>query len=442
MNPTASAAQTPVSPAIPSLGKRFAYGLYALPLAFVALPVYVHVPALYARETGLSLAMVGAILLATRLLDAFADPWLGTLVDKFERRVSYALIIAAASLPLALGFAMLVMPSASAPALWLVASLMITYLSFSLATIAHQSWGSAMATTPPARLAVTSVREALGLIGVVVAAALPVVLAQQLGADKAWQAIALLFAVLLAVGAALLFAVPRGHAGVVLHQGGWRDVLATPRFRNLLIAFLLNGIAAALPATLVVFFIEDVLKAKAYEGLFLVLYFVAGAAAMPLWLRLAKRIGQTRVWMISMGIAVASFIGALFLGPGDIVPFVIICLATGVALGADLAVPPALLAGVIAANGHVGQEGKYFGVWSFVTKLNLALAAGLALPLLGMLGYVPGAQSADGGAGANTQPLVLAYCLLPCAFKLMAWWATARFIKLHPEIDQVERVAS
>jgi Na+/melibiose symporter-like transporter len=349
--------------------------------------------------------------------------------------VSYALIIAAASVPLALGFAMLVMPSASAPALWLVASLMITYLSFSLATIAHQSWGSAMAATPPARLAVTSVREALGLIGVVVAAALPVVLAQQLGADQAWQAIALLFAVLLAVGAALLFAVPRGHSEVVLHQGGWRDVLATPRFRNLLVAFLLNGIAAALPATLVVFFIEDVLQAKAYEGLFLVLYFVAGTAAMPLWLRLAKRIGQTRVWMISMGIAVASFIGALFLGPGDIVPFVIICLATGVALGADLAVPPALLAGVIAANGHVGQEGKYFGVWSFVTKLNLALAAGLALPLLGMLGYVP-------GGSANTQPLVLAYCLLPCAFKLMAWWATARFIKLHPEIDQVERAAS
>jgi glycoside/pentoside/hexuronide:cation symporter, GPH family len=433
--PGAAATGAAIAPAVaapvPRLPARLAYGLYALPLAFVALPVYVHVPALYARNTELTLAAVGAILLATRLLDAFADPFLGTLTDRLQRRMPYALIVSVASLPLALGFALLVMPNAQAPALWLIGSLVITYLSFSLATIAHQSWGAVMAQTADARLAVTSVREALGLLGVMVAAALPVLLTQGLG-PHAWPAMAALFGVLLLLACAALFAVPRpavqAHAPAT--QGAWHEVLRTPRFRSLLLAFLLNGIAAALPATLVVFFIEDVLQAKAYEGLFLVLYFVAGALAMPLWLRLAQRIGQTRVWMISMGIAVASFIGALFLGPGDIIAYAIICVATGVALGADLAVPPALLASVIAANGHAGQEGKYFGVWSFVTKLNLALAAGLALPLLGALGYAPGSAS----GAQNVQPLVLAYCLLPCAFKLMAWWAVWRFAKAHPQL--------
>jgi glycoside/pentoside/hexuronide:cation symporter, GPH family len=415
--------------ATPALTQRLAYGLYALPLAFVALPVYVHVPALYARSTSLSLASVGVILLATRLLDAFADPWLGSVVDRLERRVSYARIITLASLPLALGFALLVMPNAQAPALWLIISLALTYLSFSLATIAHQSWGAAMASTAQARLGITSVREALGLVGVVIAAALPVLLAQQFGA-QAWPMMAALFTTLLIVACLVLRAIPRGQSSVASHtaSGGWQQVLRAPHFRALLLAFLLNGIAAALPATLVVFFIEDVLQAKAYEGLFLVLYFVAGALAMPLWLRLAARIGQAQVWAISMGIAVASFIGALFLGPGNIAPFAVICIATGVALGADLAVPPALLASVIAANGHAGQEGKYFGVWSFVTKLNLALAAGLALPLLGVLGYVPGGQ-----AQASLQPLIYAYCLLPCAFKLMAAWAVWRFAKMHQE---------
>jgi glycoside/pentoside/hexuronide:cation symporter, GPH family len=421
---TTLTAQATATPALPT---RLAYGLYALPLAFVALPVYVHMPALYARSTTLSLASVGAILLATRLLDAFADPWLGSMVDRLERRMSYARIIAAASLPLGVGFALLVMPSAQAPALWLALSLALTYLSFSLATIAHQSWGAAMAATAQARLSVTSVREALGLVGVVVAAALPVLLAQQLGA-QAWPVMAALFATLLALACIALRAVPRTQNATTSHasHGSWQHVLRAPRFRALLLAFLLNGIAAALPATLVVFFIEDVLQAKTYEGLFLVLYFVAGALAMPLWLKLAQRLGQTRVWMISMAIAVASFIGALFLGPGSIVPFAMICIATGAALGADLAVPPALLASVIAANGHAGQEGKYFGVWSFVTKLNLALAAGLALPLLGSLGYVPGTQSQN-----NLQPLMYAYCLLPCAFKLMAAWAVWRFAKMR-----------
>ena len=59
------------------------------------------------------------------------------------------------------------------------------------------------------------------------------------------------------------------------------------------------------------------------------------------------------------------------------------------------------------------RSGAYFGVWNFITKLNLALAAGLALPLLDLLGYRPG----DAGGHAA---LVFAYALLPLGFKLLA----------------------
>jgi len=48
-------------------------------------------------------------------------------------------------------------------------------------------------------------------------------------------------------------------------------------------------------------------------------------------------------------------------------------------------------------------------------KLNLALAAGLALPLLEWLGYQPGAANASG-----LQALSLAYAVLPCAIKSLA----------------------
>jgi Na+/melibiose symporter-like transporter len=90
---------------------------------------------------------------------------------------------------------------------------------------------------------------------------------------------------------------------------------------------------------------------------------------------------------------------------------------TGLALGADLAMPPALLAAVIAAAGGSGaREGAYFGVWSLATKLNLALAAGLGLPLISLLGYQPGV------AGTVTQALSLAYAALPCLIKTAAAW--------------------
>ena len=95
-----------------------------------------------------------------------------------------------------------------------------------------------------------------------------------------------------------------------------------------------------------------------------------------------------------------------------------ICLLSGLALGADLALPPALLAGVIGDAGHSSQrEGAYFGLWSWATKMNLALAAGISLPLLEWLGYVPGQPSE-----AGLRALVIAYALLPCLLKLVAAW--------------------
>lgn len=48
-------------------------------------------------------------------------------------------------------------------------------------------------------------------------------------------------------------------------------------------------------------------------------------------------------------------------------------------------------------------------------KLNLALAAALALPLLQALGYTPGTRDAAGLAA-----LSFTYALLPCVLKLMA----------------------
>ena len=57
------------------------YGALGLPLAFVALPLYVVLPNHYASEFGVSLAVLGTLLLGARLLDALVDPWIGRWAD-------------------------------------------------------------------------------------------------------------------------------------------------------------------------------------------------------------------------------------------------------------------------------------------------------------------------------------------------------------------------
>jgi GPH family glycoside/pentoside/hexuronide:cation symporter len=398
-------------------GHILAYGLLGLPLAFAALPIYVHVPHYYAETAGMQLALLGAILLGTRLLDAGIDPWLGWLAD----RVARPRMVAIALVPFAIGFVALLNPPTQNAAFWLVGSLTLTYVGFSAASVAYQAWGADIGLNSGLRTRLTAAREGFGLLGVVLAAALPTLLAANLseGIERlSWILPPLLLVAAIATfvgvgfkrSAALPSAVLPDHSGTAALLPSLRRVLADIAFRRLLGVFVANGIASALPATLFLFFVADILQLEKASGPLLALYFVAGAASLPLWVKLSSRFGRVYAWLGAIVLSIFAFAGASLLGSGDLWPFAAICIASGLALGADLALPAAIAADL---GERQGQAGACFGVWNFVAKLNLALAAGLALPLLGLLGYVPG-----GGDGLAS--LTFAYALLPLGFKALA----------------------
>ena len=400
------------------------YGLMGLPLAFVALPLYVVLPNHYARELGVPLATLGAVLLGSRLFDAFIDPLLGRWSDRlFARSLQAVLAWAAlAATVLAIGFALLFFPpTRQVPLLviWATVCLMVTYAAYSTLSVMHQSWGAMLGGDENQRSRIVAWREGLGLVGVVVASITPVALGL--------PATAALFFIALAAGwwAWSRARKPEPAGTHAQRSGAWSSgrpgsvwlPFSRPGFRALLAVFVVNGIASAIPATLILFFVQDRLQAPvAIEPLFLGSYFVCAAAAIPAWLALVRRIGLARTWGIGMLLSIAVFVFASQLGTGDVAGFVWVCALSGMALGTDLALPSALLAGTIAASGDRGRsEGAYFGWWNFATKLNLALAAGVALPVLGWLGYTPGTRDE-----AALQTLTWAYCLLPCLLKVVA----------------------
>lgn len=397
-----------------SSASLFSYGLFGLPLALVALPIYVFVPQFYAEHFGLSLSLIGTALLAARVLDAFIDPALGWWIDRSKSTSGYGRFILL-SLPfLGVGFIALFHPQTAVEhhaLVWFIATLLLVYFGFSLATIAHQSWGAALTQALSERARVTAMREGCGLVGVVLAAGL----SGWLGLDS----LTVIFLVSLIVSAVLLLkSAPRPAAVLPQHEGltALLEPFRNRRFRWLFAVLLVNGIAASIPATLFLFFAKDRLQLVSYAGLFLALYFIAAAASMPLWVKLAQHFGEARAWMLAMILSALVFVGAYWVAAGAVSAFAAICIFSGLTLGADLALPPALLAGVIGAAGHSGhREGAYFGAWSWATKMNLALAAGISLPLLEWLGYVPGTVDSSG-----IHALTVGYALIPCGLKLTA----------------------
>ncbi len=390
-------------------GQILRYGVLGLPLAFGALPIYLFVPDLYARSGLLGLTTIGAILLLTRLLDAVADPCFGWLIDRYPRKPALYLAL----IPFGLGFYALFTPALTTwldPALWLFAALILCTLGFSAAMIAYQAWGGDLGANSTERLRLTGAREAFILAGVVIAAVIPTAVSDE--PLTGMQTLPWFLMGFLVVTFVLMRGLPAGR-GQCADQSltarlktAWGDSV----YRRLLLVFFANGVASAFPATLFVFYVTDVLQAPDKTGLLLGAYFLSAALAVPCWVRIAQFLGRPWAWMLAMLLAMASFSGAAFLGAGDWLWFLAICLVSGIAVGTDLTIPASIVADL--GEKH-GATGTYFGVWNLVAKINLALAAGIALPLLALFGYAPGST-------AHTEVLVASYVLLPLGLKFLA----------------------
>ena len=391
-----------------------AYAVFAGVLAAAGLPIYIHAPKYFVDEYGVSLAALGVVLFGLRLLDVVQDPLLGWLSRRFGAWRRGSVAVAGVVMALAMVGLFAVTPPI-APVAWFAVTLALLFSAFSFLTITFyaqgvQKAGSMGGDSGHVRLATW--RESGALLGISLAAVLPVALVSLTGAPFA------LFAVLFAV--AVVFAVfamrSEWRAGGVVDGVGFRPILNDPLARRLLIIALLNSTPVAVTSTLFLFFVESRLGAIGWEGPLLLLFFLAAAASAPVWGRIAGQIGAKRALLVGMALAIASFGCAAFLGSGDVVAFALVCVASGAALGADMTLLPAIFARRMSDIAPEAAEG--FGLWSFVSKFTLAFAAVALLPLLEASGFEPGLDTTASAEALTT--LTLMYAVLPCVLKLIA----------------------
>jgi Na+/melibiose symporter-like transporter len=150
--------------------------------------------------------------------------------------------------------------------------------------------------------------------------------------------------------------------------------------------------------------------------MFLLLYFLSGVFFMPLWRFISKKYGKYQGWFFAMLIASSSFIWAFFLEAGDILQYILICTASGAALGADLLFPPAILADNLYISQAESNASVYYSALTLTAKAALAIVSGFALITLESVGFTPDAKNSQGAVIG----LKVAYALIPCALKCIA----------------------
>jgi glycoside/pentoside/hexuronide:cation symporter, GPH family len=398
-----------------------AWSLFAAMIAMAGLPIYIHAPKFYVDQYGTSLAAMGLTLAALRLMDVVQDPLLGWLAEATRTKRRLTIGIATTMMAAAL-YALFAIAPPIAPLAWFALTLAVLFSAFSYLTICFYAEGVTKAQTlgPQGHIRLAGWREGGSLLGVCLAATAPVALATLSG--QPFTLFALVFA---AVALLATLAMRREWKGISAGQNRnpldlFRPVLADPLSRRLLLIALLNASPVAVTSTLFLFFVESRLALPGWEGPLLLLFFLAAAASTPVWSLVARRHGPKPTLLAAMILAIASFLWTLSLGTGDLVPFALICAASGAALGADLTLLPAIFAQRLAQTGTA--EAAAFGLWSFVSKLSLALAALTILPALQAAGFQPGAQNTESALGT----LTLIYAGLPCVLKVIAIVLLAR----------------
>lgn len=404
------------------------YASPAIALAIPTIPVYLYLPTLYGAELGL--ALTGVILLVARLFDTLADPVVGALSDRlrsrFGRRKPW---IAVGAVLAGFGLYQLLHPPAVPDGRYLLSASILLYTGWTMVAVPFLAWGAELSPDYNQRTEIVAWREAAGVIGIVAAGAVGAVLMQSGWVER--DAIGILAWCAIVVGAVtipvLLWRVPDPVASLHSVQGFsiaavravLADLVANRPFLRLLVAWFVNGLANGIPAALFMLYLEHALGAtEAERAVLILLYFLAAISGMPLWSVLSQRYGKHKVWCGAMLLACAAFIAVPLLEAGDILLFGVICVLTGLALGADLVLPPAIQADVVdyeAMRSGDAKTGFQFALWNMGTKLALAVAVGLALPLVGALGFDPSAPTSNG-----LRELTVIYAVAPVVIKTSA----------------------
>ena len=405
----------------PTRNELFQYSLLALPLAFAGLPLYIHAPDFYIREWGIGIGTIGIVLLFVRLFDAFQDPLIGYFSDRFNNKRLLIMITGAVLLLFGMAGIFYGPVIDIDVTFWFVLSMIVATTGFSICSINLNQIGGFWHDEPYQRTRIAGWREAFALIGLLLAALLPTLFQNYYGAKPAFIYLFWLFALLLliSIGCFTHFAIQTKSNQTDIQTNG-SDFRFLSLFlgdnRLFFLTCFLSQLASSLPAVLVLFFIRDYLDADNLAGLFLFLYFISGVLFISAWIQISKSFGKLNTWLISMLISIATFIWVYTISPGDVIAYGIICVLSGIVLGADLALPPSILADRITVQNSKSIATQYFAALGFIPKLTVSIASGIAFLTLDNVGFKVDAENTESALSG----LIIIYGLLPCLIKLIA----------------------
>ena len=447
----------------------YAHGILGMPLAVIGYPLAIWVPAHYSGGLGISLATVGTILMLARLTDVITDPLMGELSDRWRtpigRRRPWLLIGPPVMMT---GVYHLFMPGDGVGIVYFLFWLTVFFVGSTMITLPHRAWGAELSSDYHQRSRVTAAREIYVLVGLMIAAAIPMIIeiladgGSSVGqvfktlwgdafgafsgdfsekkvvdratltgpvlAGMAW-AIMLALPVCAVIVLAFVNEPPLGNEPRPSIRDGLKLVLKNGPMLRVLAIVLLVHFGESFRNAVSLFFIRDIVGVPTIGAAYF-FYFIAGLGAIPFWLWLGRKIGKHRAFMCTLITVAAVSAANLFLGYGDYSIFFLLFVVKGFCFGGLQFLPIAMLADVIdvdSARSGGKRAGTYFAFLGFSEKIAIAFGTGVSLNIVGLLGFDPA-----GGVEASTEVGVWALRLVYCTGPIVFYGLALKLIWSYP----------
>jgi Na+/melibiose symporter-like transporter len=386
------------------------------------------------------------IFLVEKLWGTLADPIVGAMSDRIRgglgRRRSFIL---AGGIVFGGATLFLFFPSAAVTPLYLSLVLFAFYLGWSMIQIPFFAWSGEVSGNYNERTRVVTYQSVAGSIAILLVLVLPTLIDHFRPGNGVLklEAMGTFILATLALGLVLtLRAFPepevRQHAAPRLSPAqAVRLVLTNRLLLRVLGSDFMVTLGQCIRAALFVFFVSGYMRFPQWaSGLFL-FQFIFGVAAGPIWSKVGMRLGKHHAAVLGELTQVAINLGLLCVTPDKLPLLLVLTVAQGFAQGSGNLMLRSMVADI--ADEHrlktgVDRSGLFFSVFSISIKAAMAAAVGIALPLVGWLGFDPKAVHNSPEA---LRGLLLVFAMGPAIAHFVSAALIAGFpldAKVHAEI--------
>jgi GPH family glycoside/pentoside/hexuronide:cation symporter len=403
----------------------------------------------YTDVFGLPAAAVGTMLLVTQLIDAAADPVMGSIADRTKSRWGhFRPYLIWGAVPLAVAGVL----TFSTPHLGSGAKLLYAYITYSclmlIYTVVNIPYSALMGVMTPNSLERTTI-SSIRFLGAFTAAVfvqyftLPLVKFFGHGNDtRGWQLTMVLYGALAVILLFICFSITRERVAPPPQQNAdiKRDVLSLFRSRPwiVLVGVLLLTLAAfAVKGSVGTYYFKYFVKRQDLLGPFLVSNGLAFVAAVSLTSYLTKWIGKKQLFMLALGVGGVIIGFFWFLKPTDIFWMFALQIASSFVIGFNSPLVYAMFADTADhAEWLTGRRntGLVFASAVFATKVGAAVGLWLFAHVLAFFGYVANTEQ----TARSIHGIILSTSWIPCVLLILAASTMAFYPLSEPLMVKIE----